>query len=195
MEKQTHKLFPTLVHYFKDVLSPAQLSTISRHCLELEAGEHESFVGDTKSSFSTDSRLIEDLEVRYSALKGLTQGLAGLIREYGRELGFDNVSMTNSWCNVQYPGSVLKHHVHPKSKVSAAVYIHADEKSSKLFLENPNTFLNFIRPDHYTESMFEFAKFDPVPGDLILFPSWIKHGSGFEANQSEHRIVISVNAS
>ena len=163
--------------------------------MEMEAGKHSSFVGETKSSFSRDSRLIEDLESRYFELKGLTQGLAGLIREYGKEVGFDRVSMTNSWFNLQYPGSVLKHHVHPDSKVSAALYINADDKSSKLFLENPNTFLNFIRPDYYTESMFEFAKFDAVSGDLIVFPSWIKHGSGFEANQSECRIVISINAS
>ena len=32
------------------------------------------------------------------------------------------------------------------------------------------------------------------PGDLILFPSWLRHGSGFEANQSELRVVISLNA-
>ena len=31
MEKQTHKLFPTLVHYFKELLYAAQLEVIFRH--------------------------------------------------------------------------------------------------------------------------------------------------------------------
>jgi hypothetical protein len=78
--------------------------------------------------------------------------------------------------------------------VSAALCIHSDERSSKLYLENPNPFLNLIRPDRYTESTFELAKYKLSPGDLVLFPSWIKHGSGFEANESEARVVISFNA-
>lgn len=194
MEKQTLKLFPTPVNYYKEVLSPAQLSTICKHCLDVEAGEHGAFVGETKSSFGLNSHLIEELEARYPILKGLTNGLSALLKDYARELGFNDVTMTNSWFNVQYPGSVLKHHVHPESKVSAGLYVQTDEKSSDLYLENPNPFLNFVRPDTYTEYTFEFAKFHPAPGDLVLFPSWIKHGSGFETNQSAQRVVISMNA-
>jgi len=194
MEKRSWKLFPTLVNYYKQVLSPEQLSTICRHCLEAEAGEHGSFVGEAKSSFGRNAKFIEELEASYPNLKGLRSGLASLLQDFGRELGFEHVALTNSWFNVQRPGSVLKHHVHPDSRVSAALCIHANEQSSKLFLENPNPFLNLIRPDTYTESTFEFAKFALAPGDLVLFPSWIKHGSGFEANQSDARVVISMNA-
>lgn len=194
MEKHAWKLFPTPVHYFKDVLSPEQLATIKRHCMEADVGGHGAFVGQTKSSFSTESQFVEELELRYAILKGLKSGLSALIADYGRELGFENVTMTNSWFNVQYPGSLLKHHVHPQSTVSAAFCIDADDKSSKLFLENPNPFLHLTRPDIYNEYTFEFAKFALAPGDLVLFPSWIKHGSGFETNESASRIVISINA-
>ena len=113
---------------------------------------------------------------------------------YADELGFDDVKITNSWFNIQRPGSVLKHHVHPESRVSAALCVQADEHSSKLYLENPNPFLNLIRPDRYTEATFELAKYMLSPGDLVLFPSWIKHGSGFETNESDLRVVISLNA-
>lgn len=195
MEKHTWKLFPTLVHYFKDVLSPEQLATIHRDCLEADVGTHGAFIGNNKSSFDRKARLIEELESRHANLAGLKQGLSTLIKDYADELGFDNVKMSNSWFNVQYPGSVLKHHVHSDSRVSAALCIHSDEHSSKLFLENPNPVLNLIRPDHFKESMFEFIKVAMEPGDLLLFPSWIKHGSGFEANESEGRVMISMNAS
>ncbi len=195
MEKQTFKLFPTPVNYFTGVLAPDQLETIYRHCLEVEAGQHDAFFGNGKSSFSTSSRFVEDLESRYKHLAGLKNGISTLMVDYGRELGFENLTMNNSWFNVQLPGSILKHHVHPDSRVSAALCIHSDEKSSKLYLENPNPFLNLIRPDTYTESTFELVKFSLAPGDLLLFPSWIKHGSGFEPNESESRVVISINAS
>jgi uncharacterized protein (TIGR02466 family) len=195
MEKHAWNLFPTLVHQFKDVLSPEQLALIREDCLNAEAGKHDAFVGATKSSFSRESRLIETLEKRHPALRGLKQGIAAIIDDYAQALGFENVAMTNSWFNVQYPGSVLKHHVHPDSRVSIALCIAADEKSSMLFLENPNPILNLIRPDNYKEGMFEFMKFRLFPGDMLLFPSWIKHGSGFETNESDARIMISANAS
>jgi uncharacterized protein (TIGR02466 family) len=194
MEKQVLKLFPTLVNYYRDVLAPEQLQTIRQHCLAMQAGEHGAFIGQTKSSFSKESRLIETLEAQYPILNGLRSGLATLMADYAKEYGFEGVRLTNSWCNVQFPGSVLKHHVHPDSKVSAALFVQTDQHSSKLYLENPNPFLNYLRPENFTEYTFEFPKFLPLPGDLILFPAWIKHGSGFEANESEHRIVISINA-
>ncbi len=194
MEKQSWKLFPTPVNYFKDVLAPDQLEVILRHCLEAEAGNHGAFTGGTKSSFSKSSRLITELEARYPVLAGLNAGLGKLMKDYAMELGFTDITITNSWFNVQYPGSVLKHHVHPDAKVSAALCILADDKSSKLFLENPNPVLNFVKPDVPVDSMFEFAKFSMASGDLLLFPSWIKHGSGAEANQSDTRVMISINA-
>lgn len=194
MEKKTWKLFPTVVQSFRQTLAPEQLQTILQHCLAVETGEHGAFVGDAKSSFSKESHLIEVLESSYTNLLGLKAGLSTLMAEYAREMGFDDVRMTNSWFNIQRPGSILKHHVHPDSKVSAALCIHADEKSSKLFIENPMPFLNLIRPDNYTEATFEFAKFALAPGDMVLFPSWIKHGSGAEPNLSDMRVVISINS-
>jgi len=195
MEKQVIKLFPTLVHHYREVLSPVQLATIATHCLSVEAGQHRAFIGNTKSSFSRDSHLIENLEANYPVLKGLYNGLSKLMISYALEYGFEGVQVKNSWFNVQRPGSVLKHHVHTDSKISAALFVQADAQSSKLHLENPNPFLNYIRPENFSEYTFEYAQFQPVAGDLILFPSWIKHGSGFEANQSKDRIVMSINAS
>ena len=195
MEKQVIKLFPTLVHHYREVLSPIQLEIIAAHCLSVKSGRHGAFIGDTESSFSRDSNLVENLEATYSALQGLRSGLSKLMVSYALEYGFEGVQMKNSWFNIQRPGSVLKHHVHTESKISAALFVQADAGSSKLHLENPNPFLNYIRPENFSEYTFEYAQFAPVAGDLILFPSWIKHGSGFESNQSQNRIVISINAS
>ena len=95
---------------------------------------------------------------------------------------------------MQRPGSVLKHHTHPDSRVSAALCIASDEGSSALHFDNPNPLIGFVGAEKHTEFNMEMAKFKLAPGDLILFPSWLRHGSGFEANLSEQRVVISINA-
>ena len=193
MRKQAYKFFPTLVHYCKEVLTPAELELVASHCLAAEVGQHGALAGESRSSFSTKSRLIEDLAERYAPLKDLRERLETLLSAYASEMGFDDVKLTNSWFNIQNPGSVLKHHVHTHSKIAAALYIRSDEQSSKLFLENPNPTLNYIRPDRFTEYSFEYATFKVAPGDMVLFPAWIRHGSGFEANQSALRLVVSMN--
>ena len=194
MQKQAWKLFPTLVHRYTEVLTAEQLATILEHCLQIEAGQHGALLGDAKSTFAKQSHFIQALEAAHTNLKGLTEGLARLMDAYARELGLGGATLSNSWFNIQRPGSLLKHHTHPDSRVSAALCIAGDEASSKLHFENPNPLVGFIEAAEPTEFNMEMAKFKLAPGDLILFPSWLKHGSGFEANQSELRVVISLNA-
>ncbi|MFG6467248.1 putative 2OG-Fe(II) oxygenase [Roseateles sp. BYS87W] len=194
MQKQAWKLFPTLVHRYSEVLTPPQLDTILTHCLQAEAGRHGALLGDAQSTFDKDAHFLEALEATHANLQGLTQGLAQLMDAYARELGLDGARLSNSWFNIQRPGSVLRHHTHPDSRVSAALCIASDEASSKLHFENPNPLLGFIEAARPTEFNMEMAKFKLVPGDLVLFPSWLKHGSGFEANGSDLRVVISLNA-
>lgn len=194
MQKEVIKIFPTLIHYFRDVLSPLQLAKIKKFCHQHPGTQHGALYGDTTSSFSTTSNLIDSLEINFEELKGLKRGLSEIMSDYAIQYGFTGVKITNSWFNIQKPGSILKHHVHPESKISAALYIEADDASSKLYLENPNVSLSYIRSGATSEYLYEFVHFAPKSGDLILFPSWIKHGSGFEPNFSENRLVISINA-
>ena len=194
MQKQAWKLFPTLVHRYTEVLRDDQLATILAHCLQLDTHRHDALVGDALSSFDRQSHILALLEQTHDNLKGLTDGLARLMDAYARELGFDGATLSNSWFNVQRPGSLLKHHSHPDSRVSAALCIASDERSSLLHFENPNLLVGFSGAEQHTEFNMEMAKFKLAPGDLMLFPSWLRHGSGFEANQSEQRVVISINA-
>lgn len=194
MEKHSFSFFPTLFHLHRQALHPDQLRVIENHCLLAEAQPHEALFGNTASSFSREARLVETLEASYPMLQGMRSGLDRLMRAYGEEMGFDGLRLTNSWFNIQRPGSLLKHHVHPDSTVSAALCISADENSSALHFENPNPMLNYRVPDRRTEFGMEMVKFHLLPGDLVFFPSWIRHGSGSMPNMSDTRIVISFNS-
>ena len=105
--------------------------------------------------------------------------------------------MTNSWFNLQSEGSVLRQHNHPFSVISAALFVNAPKNCSKLYFENPNPHIEFnYRLDEKgrDESLYEYWHFEPESGDLVIFPSWLKHGSMYEKNNSTDRLVISVNS-
>ncbi|MEO3690504.1 putative 2OG-Fe(II) oxygenase [Roseateles paludis] len=193
MQRQSWKLFPTLVQRCQGVLAPDELALIRSHCLTQESRPHGSLQGDAASTFAAQARFIEALQAQIPALAGLGERLSLLVNDYARELGHPLLRISNSWFNVQRPGSLLRHHTHPASYVSAALCIASDERSSKLFFENPNPLIGFVGHEQPTEFNMEMARFKLDPGDLLLFPSWLKHGSGYEANESALRIMVSLN--
>jgi uncharacterized protein (TIGR02466 family) len=193
MEKQTWKLFPTLVQRYTQVLPPVQLATIKVYCQQLEGRRHDSLLGDAVSTFEKGAHFIEDLEAKFVALHGLKMGLSTILEAYAVELGYKGAEISNSWFNIQRPGSILKHHTHPDSLVSAALCVHSDAQSTSLHFDNPNPLIDFFATEGRSEFNMSMAKFKLNPGDMVLFPSWLKHGSGFEANESPERIVISLN--
>ena len=62
--------------------------------------------------------------------------------------------------------------------------VQVDEKSSKLYFKNPNNI--------YFECDEDIC-ITPEPGLLLMWPSWLTHGSGEEKNMSAERIVVSSN--
>ena len=131
--------------------------------------------GDAASTFAAQARFIESLQAQVPALAGLGEGLSRLVNDYARELGHPALRISNSWFN-QRPGSLLRH---PPTRrpMSRPLCIASDEHSSKLFFENPNPLIGFVGHAHPTEFNMEMARFKLDPGDLLLFPSWLKHGS------------------
>ena len=72
-------------------------------------------------------------------------------------------------------------------------FIKTDSKSSKLFFYNPNPMINFTSINVRNNYNYEWIYFTPKPKTLILFPSWLQHGSNNTLNKSSQRIVVSFN--
>ena len=69
------------------------------------------------------------------------------------------------------------------------------ENPSKI-LENPNYLgvyenWNPADPSQYSAEIFTIK---PKPGEIVLFPSWLRHGSSMVENHTIDRTVISFNA-
>ena len=198
MDKMKYKLFPTLVTKYKGILLPNEIETLHQFCINYESSEHAMITNGSKSSHTEESKPNYIFEILEDHVPGLKDRVESTLNDYAYDFGIGPVRVTNSWFNVQTKDSTLKQHCHPFSAISAALYLNVDENSSKLFFENPNQHIHYSyygRETSQSEYLFEHYYVTPDPGDLVVFPSWLKHGSFGENNQTSNRTVISLNTS
>ena len=172
-------LFPTTVHVSNNFISSDDREVMIEKLRKKSACNYEALHGEAVSSFNFPEDIVGHL--------GLTKLIQKKLDEYCVVLKIGNLSILNSWFNVQRPGSRLTLHRHSGSMVSGALFLKVDEKSSPLIFEDPRDLAT------YNFQGYPFEKFYPEPGDLVLFPSWLKHGSEEYINQSDERIVVSFN--
>tara|TARA_B100001057_G_scaffold442833_1_gene478493 strand:+ start:408 stop:998 length:591 start_codon:yes stop_codon:yes gene_type:complete len=108
--------------------------------------------------------------------------------------GYENIKISNSWSNIQKKGSRLKHHCHPNSIISGVIFLNVDVDSSKLYFDNPNKFVRIFDYKDATSDNYEFYSFNPVKGQMLMWPSYLFHGSYDDLNNTENRMVLSFNS-
>lgn len=200
MRDKILNVFPTPVLHIPKFISSDMCKDIVKYCHDNidHFKPYGSFSGNSVSSYGFEKRVLNELSKKIKSCKGINDLVYNTVIEYTKQVGFKMVSneLGNSWMNIQYKNSVLYDHTHPLSSVSGALYIKADKDSSVLAFTNPNPYLQTTNVDHdnITGYVFNTVNFAPSAGDLILFPSWLKHGSAGATNMSDERIVLSFNA-
>ena len=187
-----HNLFPTLVMEYENVLSDEQrLNIIDK--LDYTKFTHQGAVmgGNSVSSFSVAKCIKEIIDDESSQL--IFQKLESKIKDYQTITGYKTLQILNSWVNIQTPDSVLDIHTHPGSVISGSLYLNVDDDSSSLTFYNPNPFNTFIDFNSVTDYTAPSVIFHPKNGGMLLFPSWLQHGSGQQRNFTHKRIVLSFN--
>ncbi len=186
---QALDLFPTLVMRFSDVFSQDELDRIFNTLKGEEVGSHDAFVGTAVSSYWWENNLVFRLNIQ--------DKIQECIDEFTKRVHLcKEVSIKHSWFNIQDVGSSLKMHRHQHSLVSGALYINVDERSSPLCFENPNhlgVYENW-NPGSLSKYNAEIFTIKPKSGEIVLFPSWLRHGSSMIENHTIDRTVISFNA-
>jgi uncharacterized protein (TIGR02466 family) len=103
----------------------------------------------------------------------------------------------NLWININGTYHHNAPHVHPGSLISGTYYVKGDQSSGEIVFHTPVQSYNYTFTDKLVSKYNNFNSIEclhsPVPGKLILFPSWITHH--VRPNYSkEDRISISFNA-
>ena len=99
-----------------------------------------------------------------------------------KEIPIKNQRMAESWVTIQKEDSKLKWHKHPNSVVSGILYLKVDDDSSKLVFQNP------------TSMTGEVKEITPTNGLMLMWPSFLMHGSGATINKSKERIILGFNS-
>lgn len=132
----------------------------------------------------------------YSELVKLIDGeVSNLFQEYG--LIKEHFEMSCMWANVHKNGGRHVIHQHPNSFLSGVIYIDVPENDSgKLMFVDPRPAKSMFQPTFTKDSPISdrVINVNPRTGLLVLFPSWLEHGTDYvKLNDNQYRICISFN--
>jgi uncharacterized protein (TIGR02466 family) len=112
-------------------------------------------------------------------------------------IDFNDLEMTCMWANIhQNRSDTHQSHVHPNSFISGVVYaeIPEDMVGGQIYFDDPtpNTYwaYNYVGDEHTRGRAYQLV---PVQAGLLLFPSWLQHGTLTVDPKGGNRIAISFN--
>ena len=194
MQTKFLMLFPTTISITENLLTSDELNILLQKVKDInDMHSHDLMYGDSQSSHSKD--LLNGI---LNSLKdtSLYTKIVDKLNEYTSSMGLYDVSIKNSWVNIQHSDSSLKSHNHNNSKVSAALYLKVDDESSNIIFHDVHPFRNFreFNSQNAKENKLNLTEYSlkPTAGMLVLFPSWLNHSG--DTNHSDERIAISFNA-
>tara|TARA_B100000035_G_scaffold128817_1_gene109486 strand:+ start:404 stop:955 length:552 start_codon:yes stop_codon:yes gene_type:complete len=177
-------IFPTKIEVIENFLNKEEIDDLYSHVKKLSYIDHSVINGDGKSTFTPhDSNCLEGNK--------LEKKINNEIEKYCISIGIEKSTIDLCWANIQKKDSFLKMHHHHYSPVAGALYVKTDDKSSRLCFQNPNTYS--LITNYVADPNPNVICYNVNPGDLFLFPGWLHHGSNYELNKSEERIVLSFN--
>jgi len=138
--------------------------------------------------------------------------IASRVRAAGKkisaELGYDpkyQLDIGTMWSIINSPGSFNRSHIHPGCLWSGVYYVQAPKNSGRIEFTEPRTQLlmeqaKFAPGKKRPKECWTKVRFEPTPGKLIIFPSWLYHAVepnlANEVGEGESdRIIISFNIS
>lgn len=130
-------------------------------------------------------------------------GAANVSKSNGYHKGYQ-LKIGTMWSIINPPGSANRAHIHPGCNWSGVYYVQAPEKSGDIEFSDPRT-QNLIMQPRYIpnkkrpKSCWSKVHFTPVPGKLLIFPSWLYHSVepnlATEKGSAAERIIVSFNLS
>ena len=183
--------FPTII-YIKDLPNAIELNAyLEKHIIEWsnqDKGVSKTNVNGWHSQ--TDMNHKKEYE---PLIKELFQMQNEIIQEEYLDM---EPRLGNMWANINPPGGYNNSHIHPNSLFSGVYYIKGHPNSGRLSLMDPRPGVQHCMPTRKKEKLprelWRETYYDPVPGRLIMFPSWMWHK--VESNKSNDiRISVSFN--
>ena len=178
-------LFPTPIGSIHNFITEKERLKLFKDIKNTVHFPHGSIKGDGYSTHEKPDYCID---------KNIVERIHDVANKYSEQYGNEPLRLEKVWSNIQNSGSILTEHCHPNSIVSGALYINVSD-DDKLWFHNPNPYITFMHK--HIETPYNFDSYwIPVKNcELVLFPSWLKHGKYDEVIKIDDRIVVSFNLS
>ena len=193
-----YKAFPTPIANIENFITEFECDRILEELLKIPTTVHGTLIDGTSSHYvDREEHMSPDPEVsaKIKHILGTDtfNDLDFYVNTFAVDYGVCHVDITDMWYNVQQKDSVLLEHSHPNSKVSGVIYLEVGDDPSPLYFRHPNPVMHFEKCNYHTEFNELFGRFNATKGDLIIFPSWLEHGSHGRKNGSKRRVALSFN--
>jgi uncharacterized protein (TIGR02466 family) len=147
-------------------------------------------IRESENKLSDNTHILE-----LPGLENLKDFCQSCIDVYSKDLCkvSDSFYITNSWTTMNTTGVGHRRHTHPNSIISGVFYFDADEKTAPAtFHCKSPIFKDHAFDYHYTDhTVFNSSNWSfPVKtGSVIVFPSWVEHGSLPNEVSSSRRLI------
>jgi uncharacterized protein (TIGR02466 family) len=195
--------FPTLIFQI-DVPEPAALN--DRLLKAVYAERERDQKGIERSNIPELGGWHSHNELHKSAdFAELTTLIGNATKKISTDQGFHEkyqFKIGTMWSIINPPGSANRAHVHPGCLMSGVYYIQAPEGAGNIEFIEPRTVHLMNQPKFQSNSKrakenWTKVRFDPVPGRMIIFPSWLYHAvdpnTSKEPGEKANRVIVSFN--
>jgi uncharacterized protein (TIGR02466 family) len=195
--------FPTQIFQI-DLDDPAVLNATLLDCIYSE--QERDMKGISRSNFTELGGWHSQNNLHKAAeYKPLVSVIAEATARLSDELGYNpryQLVPTTMWSIINPPGSANRAHVHPGCLWSGVYYIHAPKNAGSIEFIEPRTAHLMNQPRYAPNAQrpkecWTKVRFEPVPGRMIIFPSWLYHAVdpnlSKEKDRKGHRVIISFN--
>jgi len=113
-------------------------------------------------------------------IQELLEKITHLSNEIAKEIGLKPTqSVVKAWANINNNSAIDQPHAHTKSVFSCVYYVKGSKDCGKLTFITPIGCLDYVIDGDYINDRTDFntseISIPPLPGSLIIFPSWLTH--------------------
>ena len=175
-------VFPTAVQIYK------YENSIDKELNYIENLPYKEQVGNanfkSKDSYLTKHEQLKDLKIFF---KECIDDYCNVISNSDQRL-----VITQLWANKNPPGAKHHEHIHPNSIVSGVFYLRQDKSLPPIQFSKSNQHSLKLDPKKYNTFNAEIFLLPCTAGELILFPSDLRHSVPINVGKEE-RISLSFN--
>ena len=189
-----HTYFPTVIGVAINPDHQSLEKKLTKKCLELrkkiKSGGQNWVSNDTYNTidtyhlgkdpdFSTINEFVTNQVVHYCKAQNI-------------DLNCLNTYPADAWFSIYKKNNYQDWHVHNPAMISVAYYLRCDDSSAKIYFKHP--VVETVTPKilSYNNLNFERIEFQPKPGLILIFRSYLHHCVGQQKN-NDIRICLSYN--